>query len=316
MSSLALAVQLYSDTVVPFYSMPVEPRPTTVEENDVHLATLTKGIARVEGDELAVLDLPHPDLGAVLAAGDLAACETASVKERQPFALDRLRAPVPRPPKVICIGINYESHLDELKTVLGDFPAPEDPVFFFVPSSAVAGPGDRIVLPPLAPAKVDHECELADVIGTGGCDIDPADAWSHVAGITMANDVSARDVQSKAMRGQVFELSHAKGFDTFKPMGPVLVTLDEVPTDPLEVSVTCSVDGVEHQRASTVELVFDIPTCIAHVSRYVTLDPGDVILTGSPAGVGFFQGRFLTEGQVVEVTGEGIGTLRNEVRAR
>lgn len=275
------------------------------------LVTTTEGVGRIEGDDVALLDVPDADLGAVLARGTFGECAAAPTRAHRPLADAVLRAPVPQPPKVICIGINYRSHVDELRTVLGNFDEPAEPVFFFIPSSAVCGPNDPIVFPALAPTQVDHECELAVVIGTTGKDIDPADAWGHVAGITMANDVSARDVQAKAMTGPVLELSHAKGFDTFKPMGPALVTPDEFGIDPLDVEITCSVDGTEHQRARTTDLIFDVPSCIAHVSRYVTLVPGDVILTGSPAGVGFFQGRFLVDGDVVEVTGEGIGTLRN-----
>ena len=274
-------------------------------------ATTSNGIARVEGDVLVALDVPYAGLGEALAAGALGELASAPEKERTLLADAELRAPVPQPPKVICIGINYGTHVDELRTVLGNFDAPDEPVFFFIPSSAVCGPNDPITFPGIAPTQVDHECELAVVIGAAGKDIDPANAWDHIAGVTMANDVSARDVQGKAMAGQVFELSHAKGFDTFKPMGPVLVTPDEIGVDPFDVEITCSVNGTEYQRASTTDLVFDVPACVAHVSKYVSLVPGDVILTGSPAGVGFFQGRFLADGDVVEVTGEGIGTLRN-----
>jgi 2-keto-4-pentenoate hydratase/2-oxohepta-3-ene-1,7-dioic acid hydratase in catechol pathway len=277
----------------------------------VKFATTSSGVAYLDGDHLVVLDTPYRDLGEVLDHGALGDLADAPVKERIPLADAELRAPVPRPPKVICIGINYGSHVDELRTVLGDFEAPSEPVFFFIPSSAVCGPDDPIVLPAVAPGQVDHECELAVVIGTGGHGIAAAEAWGHVAGLTMSNDVSARDVQSKAMRGQVFELSHAKGFDTFKPMGPFLLTTDEVDTGNLDIDVECSVNGTIHQQASTTDLVFDVAACIAHVSKFVSLAPGDVILTGSPAGVGFFQGRFLNEGDVVEVTGSGIGTLRN-----
>jgi 2-keto-4-pentenoate hydratase/2-oxohepta-3-ene-1,7-dioic acid hydratase in catechol pathway len=278
----------------------------------MRLATLTDGIARIDDGEVAVLDLPYHDLGEVLAAGALERCRTAGVTERRPLGATRLRAPVPRPPKVVCIGINYASHLEELRAVLGTFDAPAEPVFFYVPSSAVCGPTDDIVLPALAPAQVDHECELAVVIGRGGRDLDPRTAWDHVAGVTLANDVSARDVQAKAMSGPMLELSHAKGFDTFKPMGPVLLTTDEVSL-PLDVEISCTVSGTEYQRARTSDLIFDVPACLAQVSRWVSLEPGDVVLTGSPAGVGFFQGRFMVAGDVVEVTGEGIGSLRNRL---
>jgi 2-keto-4-pentenoate hydratase/2-oxohepta-3-ene-1,7-dioic acid hydratase in catechol pathway len=277
------------------------------------LVSTTEGVGRVEGDEVVLLDLPDPDLGAVLARGALEECATAPTRARRPYAEVTLRAPIPQPPKVICIGINYQSHVEELRTVLGKFPAPERPVFFFIPSSAVCGPTDPIQRPIVDPDKVDHECELAVVIGRGGRDIDPENSWSHVAGITMANDVSARELQSLAMTGPQFELSHAKGFDTFKPMGPLLVTTDELDL-PLDLAITCSVNGEVHQQARTTDLIFDVPACIAEVSRYVSLVPGDVILTGSPAGVGFFAGRFLVDGDIVKVTGEGIGTLLNVVQ--
>jgi 2-keto-4-pentenoate hydratase/2-oxohepta-3-ene-1,7-dioic acid hydratase in catechol pathway len=278
----------------------------------MQLATLTDGIARIEDGEAAVLDLPYRDLGEVLAAGALERCRTAAVTERRPFDVACLRAPVPRPPKLVCIGINYACHLEELRSVLGKFDAPTEPVFFYVPSSAVCGPADDIVLPALAPTQVDHECELAVVIGRGGRDLDARTAWAHVAGVTLANAVSARDVQVKAMSGPMLELSHAKGFDGFKPMGPVLVTTDELSL-PLDVEISCAVNGTEYQRARTTDLIFDVPACLAHVSRWVSLEPGDVVLTGSPAGVGFFQGRFMTAGDVVEVTGGGIGSLRNRL---
>ncbi len=278
----------------------------------MRLVSHSEGIGRIEGDEVALLDLPYRDLGACLAAGGVESCRDATVRKRLPLGEARLLAPVPRPPKVICVGINYHDHVEELRSVLGAFEAPKEPVFFFVPSSAVTGPNDPIYMPEIAPGQVDHECELAVVIGRGGRDLDASTAWRHVAGITMANDVSARDVQAKAMGGQIFELSHAKGFDSFKPMGPCLVTMDEVEL-PLDLEISCSVSGTEYQRARTSALVFDVPTCLALISRYVSLEPGDVVLTGSPAGVGFFQGRFLVEGDVVEVSGEGIGTLRNVV---
>lgn len=286
--------------------------PQPMEEEPVKLATTHDGVGRVEGDEIALLDLPYPDLGALLTLGDLAECQSAKVRKRLPYAVEHLRAPVPVPPKVVCVGINYHDHVDELRAIIGDFPQPQRPVFFFIPSTAVCGPADAIVRPSVDPDRVDHECELAVVIGQRGRNIDPRSAWSHVAGITLANDVSARELQAKAMTGQEFELSHCKGLDTFKPMGPVLVTLDEIAL-PLDVDLSCAVNGEIHQQARTSDLVFDVPTCLAEISRYVTLVPGDVVLTGSPAGSGFFQGRFLADGDMVEVHSDKIGTLRNTV---
>jgi len=189
---------------------------------------------------------------------------------------------------------------------------PTDPVFFLVPGSAVGGPDQPIVLPDFAHDQVDYEVELAVVIGRGGSRIRESDALGHVVGYTLANDVSARDIQLKAMTGQEFTLTHAKGLDGFKPLGPALVTADEF-EDPIDIQIEARVNGELRQDARTNDFVHSIPKCIAYVSRYMRLDPGDVFLTGSPAGVGFFRGVFLKAGDVVELTADRIGTLRNSI---
>ncbi len=274
------------------------------------------GIGREAEDHSAtveLLDLDHADIGSALEAGlkseDFAA---APVKSRSELSELSLGPPVSRPGKVVCIGVNYASHIEELRTVMPSFETPERPIFFLVPGSAVTGPNDPIVLPRRWPDQVDYESELAIVIGTRAKNVDARDAWRYVAGLTMANDVSARDIQMQAMGGHEFNLTHAKGLDGFKPMGPCLATLDEFNTPP-DVRIQCKVNGEVRQDASISDLVHDIPTCIAHVSTFMRLDPGDVLLTGSPAGVGFFQGLFLRAGDVVEVSGEGIGSMRNVV---
>lgn len=279
------------------------------------LYVTTTGLALGSGEELAVLDNPYPDLGTAFAAGiglaELARCE---VRDRLPLSSAELRAPVARPGKIVCIGVNYPCHVEELRGAIPDLELPDRPVFFVVPGSAVTGPHDPIVLPSKWPAQVDYESELAVVISRTIKQVSASEVWDHVAGVTMANDVSARDIQLQAMSGgHEFTLAHAKGLDTFKPTGPAVVTLDELSL-PLDLEIGCRVSGTTKQCARTASLIHDVPECIAYVSEFMRLDPGDVVLTGSPAGVGFFRGGdFLGDGDIVEVWGEGIGSLRNPV---
>jgi 2-keto-4-pentenoate hydratase/2-oxohepta-3-ene-1,7-dioic acid hydratase in catechol pathway len=276
----------------------------------------SQGIAREATDgTLELLDLTESDLGAILREDpELRRIRDADVRKRVAPEDVELRAPLARPGKIICIGINYASHVEEMRPVLermgGEVPA--NPVFFLVPGSAVGGPNQPIVLPDFAHDQVDYEVELAVVIGRGGSRISESDALGHVVGYTLANDVSARDIQLKAMTGQEFTLTHAKGLDGFKPLGPALVTADEF-EDPIDIQIEARVNGELRQDARTNDFVHSIPKCIAYVSRFMRLDPGDVFLTGSPAGVGFFRGVFLKAGDVVELTADRIGTLRNSV---
>ena len=280
------------------------------------LFTTNLGIAREAVDgTLEVLDLAEPDLGALLSVDpELKRAKSADVLKR--VALDdvALLAPVLRPGKVIGIGINYSSHVEETREALArmGIQVPADPVFFVAPGSAVIGPEAPIVLPDVAPDRVDYEIELAIVIGQCGASIPEAEALSHVAGYTLANDVSARDIQSQAMTGPQFELGHAKGMDSFKPLGPALVTADEFEL-PLDIHLETRVNGEIRQDARTTEFVHSPERCIAYISRFMRLDAGDVIITGSPSGVGHFQNLFLKPGDVVELTADKIGTLRNPV---
>jgi 2-keto-4-pentenoate hydratase/2-oxohepta-3-ene-1,7-dioic acid hydratase in catechol pathway len=255
-----------------------------------------QGIAREAADgTLEILDLPESELGAILQEDpELRRVRDGEVRKRVALEDVELRAPVARPGKIICIGINYASHVEEMRPVLERLggEVPENPVFFLVPGSAVCGPEQPIVLPDFAHDQVDYEVELAVVIGRGGSRIAESDAMNHVAGYTLANDVSARDIQLKAMTGQEFTLTHAKGLDGFKPLGPALVTADEF-DDPIDIHIEARVNGEVRQDARTNDFVHSIPRCMEYVSRYMRLDPGDVILTGSPAGVGFFEGLFL-----------------------
>lgn len=293
----------------------------------MRLYTSTKGIAREAGDGLLeLLELDAGDIGTLLAQDPtLATARSAMVRETVNLADLQLRAPVPRPGSVYCVGANYASHLAEVETILGAIGDPETvpatleklrhtPMFFTVPSSAVSAPYGSIVLPTVAPDQVDYEIEIAVVIGSGGKNIPESEAMQRIAGLTLANDVSARDIQAQAMREQEFEYGHAKGLDSFKPMGPCLVTLDEFSL-PLHIEIETRINGEQRQLANITELIHSLPRCISYISTFHTLYPGDVILSGSPAGVGFFQGKFLQVGDVVELSATGIGSLRNTIVA-
>jgi 2-keto-4-pentenoate hydratase/2-oxohepta-3-ene-1,7-dioic acid hydratase in catechol pathway len=268
---------------------------------------------------LTVVDLP--DLGEMVRDGGLGRIESAPVVDKVPLADARLLAPVRRPGKVIIVGLNYGSHAQEALArfaAMGmpDMELPTVPNFFIVAASAVTGPGSAIRLPKAAPAQVDYEGEVAVVIGRDGADISTFDAWNHVAGLTVANDVSARDIQQRAMTGDpTATVATAKSFDTFKPLGPCLVTADEF-GEPLDLRIRTRINNELRQDDRTSSFVHGIPDLIAYLSGYHVLQTGDVICTGTPAGAGLFSNRFLTPGDVVEVEVEGIGVLTNSVTTR
>lgn len=204
-----------------------------------------------------------------------------------------LLAPV-APTKVVCVGRNYPAHAAEHGSVV-----PEEPLLFFKPPSAVIGPEDPIILPP-QPERVDYEAELAVVIGRTCRAVSPEDAWGCVLGVTCGNDVTARDLQRRDD-----QWTRAKGFDTFCPLGPWVVTgLGE--SDATDLEVICRLNGEVRQRALASEMAFSPAELIAYASSIMTLEPGDVIMTGTPEGVGP-----LTAGDEVEVEIESIGVLRN-----
>lgn len=207
-----------------------------------------------------------------------------------------MSAALPGPGKIVCVGRNYAEHAKELGNDV-----PVEPVIFMKPPSAVIGHGDAILLPPQS-ELVHHEGELAVVIGTRLTDVDEAAARAGIRGYTCANDVTARDLQRKDGR-----FTRAKGFDTFCPLGPTLV--DGLDAAALEIVVT--VNGVERQRGNARDMVFPVPRLLAYISSIMTLEPGDVVLTGTPAGVGP-----LVEGDVVRVEIQGVGALENPVRKR
>jgi 2,4-diketo-3-deoxy-L-fuconate hydrolase len=213
-----------------------------------------------------------------------------------------LRAPVPRPGAVFAVGINYHGHAKETGAEI-----PELPAIFTKYQPAINGPFGDVVLPP-GEDTVDYEAELAFVIGRAGRDIAEADALDHVAGYLAAQDISCRRVQRAA--GNQFSMG--KSFDTFCPLGPAIVSLDEF-SNPLDLGISCNVSGEVLQDARTSDLIRNVPALVAFLSSVLTLQPGDVCLTGTPAGVGVARTppRFLQPGDVIVTEIEGVGALGN-----
>ena len=222
----------------------------------------------------------------------------------------KLQAPIPLPRRnIFCVGRNYHAHAKELSASVfkNNTANPESwPIVFTKVPECVVGPTDDVLLPTEVSQQIDYESELAVVIGTGGRNISRANAMKHVYGYTIVNDVTARDVQ---MRHQQWDLG--KSFDTFCPMGPWVVTADEL--DGTRTRVRGWVNGELRQDGQTSDLIFDIPTLIETCSRGITLYPGDVIATGTPAGVGMGLSppQYLKHGDVVRIEIDGIGAIEN-----
>ena len=252
-----------------------------------------------------------PDLISVLAGGAQAKAKVENWVYQPAadavLALSSVKilAPLGRPPKFICVGLNYRDHAIESNMAI-----PKVPTIFSKFSNAVIAPGDNIVLPKNS-SQPDYEAEFAFVIGTGGRHI-PAEKWQdHVFGYTIVNDVSARDIQLATSQWLM-----GKTFDTFAPMGPYLVTADEI-ADPHNLRISLTINGETLQDSNTRELIFKIPELIEYLSSVFTLEPGDLVSTGTPAGVGFARKppRYLRAGDDVVVSIEGLGELRNPVVA-
>ena len=235
----------------------------------------------VEGEEVVVCEdswFPQGDVK----LGDV----------RIPLAGVRILPPV-LPSKIVALALNYRSHAKEMGKRL-----PDEPLFFLKPSTAVIGHGDEIVMPAMS-QRVDYEGELAVVIGSRAKDVPVEEAFEYVLGYTCMDDVTARDLQKK---DGLF--CRAKGFDTFAPISPWI----ETEVDPGALNVTTKVNGEVKQQGNTSDLIFDVAKLISFISHVMTLEPGDIISTGTPSGIGP-----LAHGDLVEVSVEGIGTLRNRV---
>jgi 2-keto-4-pentenoate hydratase/2-oxohepta-3-ene-1,7-dioic acid hydratase in catechol pathway len=254
-------------------------------------------------------ELPATVAGILALAGGLdraRAALTKAVTSKQ-FVTGEILAPLPSPGKVFCIGLNYRDHALETKAQI-----PGEPIVFSKFSSAIVGPGVTILLP-RASNKVDYEAELVVVIGRRGKLISAADAPGYIAGYMVGNDVSARDWQTEKP-GKQWLLG--KTPDTFGPTGPWLVTADEVP-DPCNLGIRLRLNGQTMQDSTTKELIFGPAKLIEHITKVVTIEPGDIIFTGTPPGVGVARNPpvFLKDGDQVEVEIDGLGTLKNPVRA-
>jgi 2,4-diketo-3-deoxy-L-fuconate hydrolase len=270
----------------------------------------------VEG---GVVDLGgrFPSLLALIEAGEPALEEARALARggRPDVPADRVRllAPIPSPVRnVFCVGWNYRRHYDEGsgKRAGQDQPLPDHPAFFTKPPLTVIGPDEPWRVAPGLARRLDYEAELCVVVGPGGRDIDEADAMAHVFGYTAGNDLTARDVQ-RAHGGQWFK---GKALDGSCPLGPWIVTRDEVP-DPHDLRVRCWVNGELRQDASTADMIFSVARLIAELSRGMTLLAGDVVMTGTPEGVGYAMDppRYLQPGDEVVVEVTGVGRIANRI---
>ena len=290
----------------------------------VHAGEKSYGVV-MPGDR--ILDLPAaakaaglmlpPDFLGLIAAGAPALATVRRLMETggpaHPLSDVRLSAPIPRPTKnVFCVGRNYVDHVAEGYRARGtETKLPEAPQFFTKPPTAVIGPGEPFALDEAVSRKMDYEVELALIIGTAGRDIPAERAWDHIFGFTILNDITARDLQRR--HDQWFK---GKGLDRSCPMGPVVVTRDEI-ADPSRLELSLSVNGEPRQRAKVAQMIFPIPDIIASLSAGLTLEPGDIIATGTPSGVGYAMDppHFLAPGDEVICEISELGRLVTPITA-
>lgn len=262
------------------------------------LVSYDGGFGRVEGSDVVPMGA---DLVAYLATG------RAGGSGRAPIPLHdvRLEAPVPRPGKVVCVGLNYRDHAEETGQAI-----PDEPVLFAKFANSVIGPDAAIEVPSFV-EQPDYEAELGVVIGRRASRVPAARALEHVLGYTNFNDVTARDFQRRDGQWQ-----RGKSCDGFAPFGPYVATADEIP-DPQRLRIRLRLNGHTMQDDSTAHMLFPVAALVESLSEHVTLEPGDVIATGTPAGVGFARNPpvWLQPGDRVEVEIEGLGVLANEVAA-
>lgn len=275
----------------------------------MRLYRTTQGLARESGGLLQVLDLPHSDI-ADLFAEDVALAARAPVREELDLTLASVLSPVRRPANFILNGLLYAGHIAEA----GREPT-KDPVFTLCNDGDLDRPGGTILLPAGASDQVDYEGEIALVIGRPAANVSRAAAWGHVGGLTIVNDVSERREQHAGMAHEPWDIAamvRAKRHSTFKPCGPVVVTVDEFGGLP-DLEIETRLNGIQVQHDWSRNMIFDFADIVSYISRTVALVPGDVISTGTPAGVGISTGRYLQDGDIVEVQVERIGVLRNDV---
>jgi 2-keto-4-pentenoate hydratase/2-oxohepta-3-ene-1,7-dioic acid hydratase in catechol pathway len=271
-----------------------------------HLGGSFKGTKVMPLDMLGLLDLGSKGLSEAKKA--VKAAEGS--KYLVPLKKVKLMAPIPRPRKnIVCLGLNYAEHVKEGGKAGAASNMPPVPIFFTKPPTAVSGPYDDIVYPKVT-EKLDYEAELAFVVGKKGKNIPEEKAYDYIAGYMAFDDVSARDLQSKHQQWY-----RGKSIDTFAPMGPWIVTKDEV-GDPQDLDLWCKVNGVERQHTNTSDMIFNIKKIVATLSAGITLEVGDIFATGTPSGVGMAHPLgLLKPGDVVEVGVEKIGSIKNRVVA-
>ncbi|EAX48565.1 5-carboxymethyl-2-hydroxymuconate delta-isomerase [Thermosinus carboxydivorans Nor1] len=298
---------------------------TYVQDGKQHVGLFTQEqrfivpLAAAEKHFLGSADIPD-DMQAIIEAGDdvvakiKALAEKAAADKNFPLVAAEavtVLAPIPRPKKnIFCIGKNYVEHALEFdKTGDASTAVPKHPVVFTKPPTAVVGPGTAVKNHQDVTSQLDYEVELAVVIGKTASKVSKADAYDYVFGYTIMNDVTARDLQKRHIQWFL-----GKGLDTFAPLGPCLVHKSAIP-DPHNLNISCKINGEIRQNANTRDMVFDIPTLIEVISAGITLEPGDIIATGTPSGVGagFNPPKFLKSGDVMELEIEGIGILKNTI---
>ena len=282
------------------------------QDGSVHIGAL-----RADDREIVVLDSVAPSMLALIDGGAeaLAQARAALAAAAQVVARDavRLLAPIPRPKQnVMCLGMNYVAHAIESDRARGREPKlPEFPVFFSKALNSVCGEGDTVPLDDKVTKELDYEVELAYIFGKSAKNVAKGDAMDYVFGYTIINDISARDLQNRHQ--QFFK---GKSLDNSCPMGPCIVTADEI-TDPAGLAIKLRLNGEERQNSHTGDLIFDIPTSIEYLTLGTTIEAGQIVCTGTPAGVGM--GRtppeYMKPGDVVEAEIEGIGVLKNTIVA-
>ena len=256
----------------------------------MHLVATIDGLARVDGDEASVLDLPFPDVAALLAAGEALSANARCVR-RVPLSDLKLIAPLGTTRAIWLVGLNYHS-----KAQITARARPAQPLLFLKSPAAIGRPVE------LPTDMVDYEGEVAIVIGRTAFDLRPDEVWAHVAGISAANDITARDIMMDTGSPTL-----AKSYPGFGVVGPSVLEVSEA-----DIPIRTLVNGVVQQDSSTAELIFSVPELVARLSRFAVLEPGDVVLTGTPAGTGQDRGTYLRPGDVVEVHAGAALPLRTE----